>query len=63
MGVFFIIYVVYYGVFCNVSNYYLTKPVELTAAQPFQEEGGNIIIPLDVDDYYCTDSYKKDDTI
>lgn len=32
-------------------NYILTKPVELTASQPYQEENNNIIIPLtDVDD-------------
>lgn len=32
-------------------NYILTKPVELTKAQPYNEENNNIIIPLsDVDD-------------
>ena len=43
-------------------NYYLTKPVELTAAQPFQEDGSNVIIPLsDVDDGHLHRfSYKKD---
>ena len=43
-------------------NYQLTKPVELTAAQPYQEEGNNIVIPLsDVDDGHLHRfSYKKD---
>ena len=43
-------------------NYLLTKPVELTAAQPYQEEGNNIVIPLsDVDDGHLHRfSYKKD---
>lgn len=43
-------------------NYQLTKPVELTAAQPYQEEGDKIIIPLsDVDDGHLHRfSYKKD---
>lgn len=43
-------------------NYQLTKPVELTAAQPYNEEGNNIIIPLsDVDDGHLHRfSYKVD---
>ena len=43
-------------------NYQITKPVELTAAQPYQEEGNNIIIPLsEVDDGHLHRfSYKKD---
>lgn len=52
-------------VFSTYLNYYLTNPVELTAAQPFQEEGGNIIIPLsDVDDGHLHRIHiKKTDTI
>ncbi|WP_311526215.1 Fe-S-containing protein [uncultured Parvimonas sp.] len=43
-------------------NYQLTRPVELTAAQPYKEEGNNIIIPLtDVDDGHLHRfSYNKD---
>ena len=43
-------------------NYLITKPVELTAAQPYQEEGNNIVIPLsEVDDGHLHRfSYKVD---
>lgn len=43
-------------------NYYLTKPVELTAPEEYQEIGNNIVIPLStVDDGHLHRfSYKKD---
>lgn len=43
-------------------NYHLTKPVELTKPEQYQEEGNNIVIPLStVDDGHLHRfSYKKD---
>ena len=43
-------------------NYILTKPVELTKAQPYQEEGNNIIVPLNEveDGHLHRFSYKVD---
>lgn len=43
-------------------NYQLTKPIELTASQPYQEDGNNIVIDLsEVDDGHLHRfSYNKD---